>query len=254
VRVYKLNKEYRRALTDLAAGVLRLGEPTVFAFEATCRHGLRSNLCLQSWPWIVADATADAVVQKALHRLGAKRPRWIQGQREYTSEGVTKIERTNCIQCGNRLPENHFKFCSKKCAGAYRNETLDEERREADRARKLARAFEYRMQAEAKSCEVCERSFKPNYPEQRFCSRVCSGSRSVANKMNGKAHPWLNGKGKIGGNAVQHAKQSSLNGDTPPASSAASDVRTDTSTDLHLTPEPRPEPERHAPIAAIRSP
>jgi hypothetical protein len=169
------------------------------------------------------------------------------------NEGVTKIERRDCIQCGRRLPENHSKFCSRICAGAYRNETLDEERREADRQRKLVRAFEYRMQATPRTCEQCRRFFKPNYPEQRFCSRVCSGSRSVAEKMNGAHHPWTNGKGKTGATAVQHAKQSSLNGDTPPASSVASDVRTDTSTDLHLTPEPRPEPGRPAPFAASQS-
>ena len=46
---YKLSRERRRALIDLAAGVLRFGEPTLFALEATCRHGLRSNLCLQSF-------------------------------------------------------------------------------------------------------------------------------------------------------------------------------------------------------------
>ena len=233
MRVYKLSKERRRALTDLAAGVLRLGEPTVFAFEATCRHGLRSNLCLQHWPWIIADLTAAGIVDRALHRVGARRPRWIEGQRQYVDEGVTQIDRRDCIQCGRRLPENHSKFCSKICAGAYRNATRNEEQREAERARKLARAFEYRLQAEAKTCEGCGHSFKPNYPEQRFCSRTCSGSRSVAEKMNGKAHPWANGKGKTGGNAVHHAEQSSLNGDTPPASSAPSDVRIDTSITSH---------------------
>jgi hypothetical protein len=248
VRVYKLSKERRRALTDLAAGVLRLGEPTVFAFEATCRHGLRSNLCLQHWPWIIADLTAAGIVDRALHRVGARRPRWIEGQRQYVDEGVTQIDRRDCIQCGRRLPENHSKFCSKICAGAYRNATRNEEQREAERARKLARAFEYRLQAEAKTCEGCGHSFKPNYPEQRFCSRTCSGSRSVAEKMNGKAHPWANGKGKTGGNAVHHAEQSSLNGDTPPASSAPSDVRIDTSITSHPKLEPRPEPKDMRPL------
>ena len=237
--VYKLSKERRRALIDLASRVLRLGEPTVFAFEATCRHGLRSNFCLQGYPWIIAELTAAGIVDRALHRLGAKRPRWIQGQREYTSEGVSKIERRDCIQCGRRLPENYSKFCSKKCAGAYHNEMRDEQQREADRARKLARALEYRLQGEARACERCGLEFKPGTPEQRFCSRECSGRRSVAEKMNGKAHshPWLSGKTGVRGanGAGRSSKQSS-------APSVPSDARTPTITPSLPANAPRPEP------------
>ena len=94
--------------------------------------------------------------------------------------------------------------------------------REAERARKFDRALAYRLQSEPRTCERCGCQFKPNYPQQRFCSRTCSGSRSVAEKMNGKPHPW---NGKTGGNGVHPAAISSLNGGTPPASSAARNGR-----------------------------
>ena len=235
---YKLSKERRRALTDVVARALRFGEPTLFALEGTCRHGLRSNLCLQGWAWLIADLTAAGIVERALHRLGAKRPRWIQGQREYTSEGVTKLEQTHCIQCGRRLAEGRIKFCSKKCAGAYRNEMRDEEQREGERARKFDRALAYRLQSEPRTCERCGCWFKPNYPQQRFCSRTCSGSRSGAEKMNGKAHPWARtGAGGANGAAIYSAKAP-----MPAGCSAIESARTPTSTASRQPPERRPEP------------
>ena len=60
------------------------------------------------------------------------------------------------------------------------------------RQRRIRVGLAYREQVEAKTCERCERPYKPGKPEQRFCAVECSGSRSVREKMNGRQHqhPW----------------------------------------------------------------
>jgi hypothetical protein len=63
---FRLTKAKRRALIDIVANVLRLGGPTLFQFEATCRHALRITLVLESWPWILADVVAAGIVDRAL--------------------------------------------------------------------------------------------------------------------------------------------------------------------------------------------
>jgi hypothetical protein len=40
------------------------GEPTKFAFVDACRHGLRSQLCLDGYAWAAADKFAAAIVEE----------------------------------------------------------------------------------------------------------------------------------------------------------------------------------------------
>lgn len=118
-RSRKLTKEYRGRLIDGCARILRKGDPTPFAFEAFLRHGLRSGLCLRGWSWREADDTSSDLIQSALAQIGAKRPTWKQGQPEWTQEGVILINRVRCARCGWRLPEDHRKFCDRRCATAF---------------------------------------------------------------------------------------------------------------------------------------
>lgn len=117
----KLNGQHRRRLIEGTADILRRGDPTAFAFEAFCRHGIRSGLCLKGWNWTDADAAATDIVSAALRQIGARRPTWQQGQPEYTQDGVIVNERTRCIRCGWRLPEGHRKFCGPVCFTAHHN-------------------------------------------------------------------------------------------------------------------------------------
>jgi hypothetical protein len=117
--VRRLKKEKRSALVDKLAAILRWREPTAFAGEGPCRHGVRASLCLQGWPWPAADMVAGDVVTVALNRVGATRPTWQQGQPEYTQDGALPIERERCIRCRKPLPEGHYKFCSKICSDGY---------------------------------------------------------------------------------------------------------------------------------------
>lgn len=185
----QLSKELRLRLTNHVAAVLRLGEPTVFAFESACRHGLRSQFCKAGWPWDIADETAARIVSAALAQIGAKRPTYEQGQPEYMQYGVVLFERTHCINCGRKLTGEQKKYCSKRCASAFiRDQATEDERKEAAAkatAETIARRAAYRETAEPRVCPQCHGRFKPSASTQIYCSVTCS-NRSKART----AHPW----------------------------------------------------------------
>lgn len=133
-RPRRINKDRRRHLVETVATILKSGESSPFAFEASCRHGLRSRLCLAGWGWQDADALAADIVAEALRRIGARRPTWEEGQPDYVQNGGgALIERTRCVRCHTPLPEGHFKFCSRLCGQSHREilirrQTLSEDR------------------------------------------------------------------------------------------------------------------------------
>ena len=136
----KLKKEYRRRLIQGTATILKMAEPTPFAFEAFCRHEMRSGLCLRGWPWADADAAAAEIVAAALNMVGARRPTWQQGQPEYVQFGVVLEERTRCVVCGWKLPEGHRLYCSSTCFEVKRH----------DRRHKWENAYDYAANREVR--------------------------------------------------------------------------------------------------------
>lgn len=118
-KAVKINKDRRAHIVRVVISILAQAEPTPFAFEATCRHAIRSRLCLAGWTWAKADDMAASIVRDSLYRIGAKRPTWQQGQPEWAQEGFAPILRTRCIRCRTPLPEGHTKFCSQLCGGAH---------------------------------------------------------------------------------------------------------------------------------------
>jgi hypothetical protein len=115
-KVARINKDRRAHIERVVAMILARGEPTQFAYEATCRHAVRSRLCLAGWRWTDADEVAAGVVAAALKRIGAQRPTWKQGQHEWTQDGYGPIERTRCVRCNGPLPVGCWKFCCQPCA------------------------------------------------------------------------------------------------------------------------------------------
>ena len=113
--------ERRQNLIDDCARVLRLGEPTLFAFSARSLYLLRAWLCLRGWPWKVAHQTATEIVISALGQISARLPSWIEGQREFTSLGFCMRMDVACWQCGDALPRFKKKFCSPTCQEAWRH-------------------------------------------------------------------------------------------------------------------------------------
>jgi hypothetical protein len=115
-RAPRLTAGRRKALVERCAAILRAGEPTCFAFEATCRHSLRAGLCLNGWSWARADADAADIVAQSLRRIGAERPAWREGQPRYTQEGFCPVERTRCAWCAKPLPAEKFLYCCTTCS------------------------------------------------------------------------------------------------------------------------------------------
>ncbi|PTE15990.1 hypothetical protein [Pseudogemmobacter blasticus] len=106
------------------AGVIRLAfeagaTGSLFGLEGPLRHGIRADLCLQGWHWHDADQMARELMDEAFKAVRATRPSWNEGQREWTVEAGTLIERTRCAHCGKPLPEGHHKFCRTTCANVY---------------------------------------------------------------------------------------------------------------------------------------
>ncbi|MDJ1464937.1 hypothetical protein [Nitratireductor sp. GZWM139] len=117
---HRLNRDRRRYLVETVVAILKQGEASKFQFEATCRHAIRSRLCLNGWSWHEAEAIAKDIVDTALNRIGAYRPSWAEGQPEWSQNGAgALIERTRCIRCRSPLEEQQTKFCSKLCATSH---------------------------------------------------------------------------------------------------------------------------------------
>lgn len=192
-RQWKLSQERRRSLIERAADILRSGQPTAFALEGACRHGLRSGLCLDGWTWAAADIEARDIVSRALNQLGARRPTWTEGQPEHTSDGFAPIERTRCAHCAGKIPEDRGSrngptiYCSDLCsqgAAAHRARLSGEQ---VSRAEWLARAAARRERTFGAEidCAHCGKPFRPGYNvnRQRFCSRTCADAGKVYHRL-----------------------------------------------------------------------
>ena len=115
----RLKAEARRRLIEAATSLMRRVEPTPFALEAPIRNWLRQRLCMLGWTWLDAELAAEDVVETALHKVGAERPTWKQGQPEWTQDGHIPVERFNCANCGSPLSGEQRKFCSSQCGCSF---------------------------------------------------------------------------------------------------------------------------------------
>lgn len=184
--VKKLTIERRKYLINSVADVLREGQPTAFAFEGACRHGVRSGLCLDGWPWRDADAVATEVVEAALKRIGTVRPTWWQGQPESAAEGLVFVERTFCECCGAKMPKAEGiqtgwekRYCSKLCneKARHRYERNYGKQRSIAELHMAQKAMgERKRQKRETICRKCGELFVPNQSSMGlYCSRTCSG-------------------------------------------------------------------------------
>lgn len=181
----KMNGDRKKRLVAETCIILKTGEPTHFAFEASCRHGLRSALCLDGWAWADADKMAAEIVNAALMIIGAKRPTWQQGQPEWTQHGAVAEVRDNCKRCSKSLPEGYKKYCSMQCAQAEKQARLYQRRKEEMRAYARARyaAGKLHPVQPPRPCETCGKYFSPRKKNARFCSTTCSNKRDGANRF-----------------------------------------------------------------------
>lgn len=178
----RLNKDRRRHLVENVVIILKTGEPTRFALEGSCRHGLRAGLCLDGWKWQEADEAAAEIVTTALKQIGAQRPTWAEGQPEW-QEPLT--ERLYCARCKKRLPppsEDHNngiprKYCSRLCltaASHHRARLSGERMSRAERIAQWTAETAKRRKERVRPCERCGEPFLPTQNSVRFCSVQCA--------------------------------------------------------------------------------
>lgn len=162
--------------------IMKQGQPTPFAFEGSCRHGVRSSLCLDGWSWPDADNTAAEVIAAALGRIGATRPTWFQGQPEYAD---TDTSRGFCAhrRCGRPIPIERglrngkpVKYCCDECGHMATAEIRRREGRQVSMAEWLAlcaaRSSEKERQR-SRNCDQCGTFFVTRDAKRKFCSRTC---------------------------------------------------------------------------------
>jgi hypothetical protein len=235
---YKLGRERQRALIANVVEMLRDGKPTVFQFSATYYHGIRSGLCLTGWPWIVADLTAAGVVDRALKRLGAKYPRWIEGQREYTAHEYPLYCANE--ECSNPIPRDAWKttlYCSQACRKAAKDFRYKSQHREEDKARVMAARIAAREKGPTRICEQCGRPFKAldytGKKPQRFCGLKCRSA--FASSFAAGWRPRLLDKGRRGANGSYPT--------TPTRGNNSATERAKTPISIASLPRPEHRPE-----------
>lgn len=167
-----LTGEARKSRAAKVLDVMRDWRLSPFELEGQTRAGLRSGFCISGYGWHRSDQEAAALVEEALRDMNARRPTWIQGQREYT------IPRENCQNCGGPLDEeaiaNHEPYCCTECrtvARVYRNESYWYA---MSRKSKLAYHVARKERLPKRPCGWCGTEFQPTFPEAATCSPSCA--------------------------------------------------------------------------------
>jgi hypothetical protein len=168
----------RDHVVDEVMNVLRTRTLSPFQHEAACRHGLRKALCLDGYAWTRSDEEAALIVHEGLSLLGASRPSYAEGQREYS------ISTDYCVGCHGPIDEENIakghRFCSADCArNTYERRAMGEVRKFYDVAQNAYRIIRTDAASEM-ICEECHRPFKRSkikteqkYGRGRFCSIEC---------------------------------------------------------------------------------
>ena len=176
-----LKGQRREHVVSRIFDILNDFQSSPFQNEGAARAGLRSALCLGGYRWAIADNEAASVVAEGLRLMGAKRPEWSEGQREYT----TPVE--DCVRCGRPLDEElregnrKFRFCSADCARAYRSNRSVEGGKRYDGVVWSAYSLLKRESNPPRPCAECGEMFRPidaSNVENIYCSPKCrAGAR-----------------------------------------------------------------------------
>lgn len=152
------------------AAILDMGTPTRFAFEASCRHGIRASMCLDGAPWQRADDRAALIVTLALHRIGAStRPSWIDGQPE-----AQDTEHHWCAVCGGPVPETRSRYCGEDCRRIGKHRHRLDAMRADYAAHKLAFTAARSNGWPQSTCCGCGGQYAADpMHRRRYCSKQC---------------------------------------------------------------------------------
>lgn len=163
----------RQHIVDKVVDLMRGWRSTPFEREGPIRAGLRSSFCLKGVRWHHADMEAASIVATALSILGAERPTWEQGQREFV------IPRENCSWCEDPIPEKYLgsgftkRFCSDECARSAVTYRDFETRKIDSEMYRSAMDIIIREKNPEKRCKWCDRPFNPYKGHNEYCSPEC---------------------------------------------------------------------------------
>lgn len=168
--IYK-GKE-RREIVSAVKRVLKRWRLSHFQHEASCRNGLRAALCMKGYGWRRADDEAAAIVAEALHAIGAKRPSWVEGQRQYA------VPRENYQWCASPLDEAVYargrRFCDDVCQKSARERDAKWHTHVQGMQHSAALYIAMQDAIPSKPCGWCGKSFRPKTPEAYHETETCS--------------------------------------------------------------------------------
>lgn len=163
--------DQRRSTVSRVKSLLRGWSLSPFENEGPTRAGLRSSLCIDGHPWPVADFEAAELIAEALHKMGARRPTWAEGQREYATGA------DYCQYCRGPLDEEdiarHRRFCSTDCAGRFLRTRDDDAGVKADQTRFHAYYLTRTERFPERPCAWCGTAFRPTVADSQACSIGC---------------------------------------------------------------------------------
>jgi hypothetical protein len=191
--------------------ILRAGDSSKFEYEAACRYGIRSHLCLKGALWDEADQRAASIVTAALDQIKAVRPTFWEGQSDYAD---TDTSAGFCARgsCGRPIPVDlessngtPIKYCSKICknrAHADRARIHGNKSSLAEYLAVCAAQSERTLHDRARDCPECGKHFLTRDPSRKYCSRRCwreatAATQSPCARCGAMFTPKNSGDGKI---------------------------------------------------------
>lgn len=123
-KVRRVRQQRREAIVLAIVNVIREEKdegraPTLFTHEAAIWQALRRGLCLEGWRWPDANREAREILDDALKKANAVRPRWLDGQPHYTDARNIWGLLDKCLQCSKPLDEGAKTFCTPRCYQTY---------------------------------------------------------------------------------------------------------------------------------------
>lgn len=174
-----LDRKKKKAVVSAVMDLMADWRTSRFEHEGACVAGLRSAFCLRGARWFDADIEASSIVRTALANLGAARPTWEQGQREYC------VSRENCSWCGGAVSEEllgggrRVSFCSTDCARSAMAQRDQEGRRWEGYMCRSAFATIAKLKNAARSCMHCGNLYRSEVKTSRFCSHACAVAKQI---------------------------------------------------------------------------
>ncbi|MDI7864098.1 hypothetical protein MRS76_19295 [Rhizobiaceae bacterium n13] len=165
--------EERKQIVRGIVDIISVWNSSPFENEGAARAGIRAAMCMRGHSWSVAEAEAASLLTASFLKIGAQRPSWEQGQREYTTP------EENCRWCGcdiaaDLMTGRASRYCSEVCARSALRYRDMQQRRFADQTYTDAWHALQRTQHEPIPCAHCATPFRPDAKERKFCSNDCA--------------------------------------------------------------------------------